>query len=267
MSGNILADLPKKILLAGDRSVVRNYVTKCVVADEFNATRFRSLYRKEPEIIPYGIDCNFFSSGTPGRIRERYGLDKSFILLHVGILSPLKNQMESIRCLEKLVHDIPGISLILAGKDNGSYKTELEAYIRSHNLTNQVIFTGHVSREEIRDLYHACDVALFPVHEQGSWLSPFEALCAKKPVIVSPSFTAQAIFRNEGIGIVSDSFSRTVLDIYKNPGYYSAIATRGGAWTERTLSWQQFGSRMLKVFENATGEYRKMARKRETAGS
>jgi len=251
-TGHGLGELSKRAILALDNWIVRNSIDITVVADQFNANRFRNLYGKDPIIIPYGIDCEFFSSGNGNIAHGQFAPNNRFILLQVGIISPLKNQMESIRCVDALKSDIPNILLILAGKDDESYKLILEKYISTHNLENHVYFSGHVSREEIRDLYHVCDVAIYPVHEQGSWLSPFEALCAHRLIIVSEEFTVKEIIRNEGIGIVTNALSDVIRDIHQNPGKYSGIGDMGATWTQQNLSWERFGNRMLKVFEDAT---------------
>jgi glycosyltransferase involved in cell wall biosynthesis len=248
---SFLLKLAKRAILKFDKFVVRHYVKNVIVADEFNAKRFEKLYGLEPEIINYGIDYEFFSRGNSERAKKRYSLNNNFIILQVGMLTPLKNQMESVKTIEKLKDKIPHLKLILAGWAEREYNLKLKKYIREKNLGKSVIFTGQLDRGEIRDLYHACDVFLHPIKPQGGWLAPFEALCAKKPIVVSPEMSASEIIKREKIGIVTDNYPEVIIEIYRNMNKYFEIGERGGEWVKTNLSWDVFCQKNLNLFQKA----------------
>lgn len=241
--------LVKKAVLKFDKFVVRHYIKNVVVADEFNAKRFEKLYGIKPEIINYGIDYEFFSQGNPEKVRKKYNLNNDFIILQVGILTPLKNQMESLKTIEKLRDKIPHLKLILAGLAEKEYNLKLEKYIREKDLAKYLIFTSQLKREDIRDFYHACDVLLHPIKPQGGWLAPFEALCAKKPIIVSPEMSASEIIKREKIGIVTDDYTSVIMEIYQNKDKYLEMAERGRQWVKNNLNWDFFCQKNLEVFQ------------------
>jgi glycosyltransferase involved in cell wall biosynthesis len=233
-----------------EKYVVKHYIDKVVVADNFNATRFEKLYGIEPHIDNYGIDCEFFSQ--PGKIRTKHEmrLDNKFVILHVGMLTPFKNQLESLRTIKKLKNKIPNLLLVMAGHWIETYKEQLDEYIRLYNLEDLIAFTGHISREKLRDFYYACDVLIHPIKSQGGWLSPFEALCAGKPVVVSQDMTASDILSKENIGIVSNQYDDVVMDIYRNPDKYAEMANKGAIWVKENLTWDKFCDGMVTVFDN-----------------
>jgi len=238
-----------EIITAIDKIVVRKCVDRVVVADEFNAKRFEKIYGIRPTIIPYGIDYEFFSKGDGRKARKMFDLDKSdFVLLQVGVLTPMKNQLESIRVVENLRTEITCIKLVLAGYGEDEYAQSLKKYVREHKLEKQVIFTGHLPRTIVRDLYAACDVCLFPVKPQGGWLSPFEALCSNRPIIVSTQMTAADIIARNKIGVVTDDFTKIVQDIYTHPEKYIKVARVGRKWVKKNLGWQKFCERMVETF-------------------
>jgi glycosyltransferase involved in cell wall biosynthesis len=232
-----------------DKSLVRNYIKYSVVADEFNFRRFEKIYGMKPEVINYGIDYGFFSKGNETGVKKRFDLNNKFTLIHVGTLTPLKNQMESIRVVEKLKDKIPSIKLLLVGWGEKNYKVVLEDYVKRKNLEKHVLFTGHLSRDVIRDLYKACRVALFPIKTQGGWLSPFEAMCSGIPTIVSSSITSSDIIKRNDIGIVTNDFSKAVMTVYKNRKKYVAMGKKGQKWVKNNLKWDDFSRKMLEVFE------------------
>jgi glycosyltransferase involved in cell wall biosynthesis len=244
-----IAEMKKRILLCIDRLIVGCSIKHVVVADEFNATRFRSLYHIEPRIIPYGIDYDYFSSGDGVEAIREFGLDGHFVVIQVGTLTPLKNQLESLKALVQLKDSIPSLKLIMAGHGNNDYSKGLESFIHQHGLEERVIITGHLNRETIRNLYKGCNLLLHPIRSQGGWLTPFEALCAGMPVIVSREMTAGTILERERLGQVTDDYARAVLYAYEHQQECRAEAQRGGQWVREHLSWDVFGNEMVRFFE------------------
>jgi glycosyltransferase involved in cell wall biosynthesis len=238
-------------ILDFDKYVVQHHIKNVVVADQFNEIRFRKLYGLNPHVINYGIDYDFFAQQARDREKKRAG---QFTVLHVGMLTPLKNQMESIKTIEKLKNTIPGIKLILAGFGEGHYLLSLQKYIREKQLEEHVEFTGHLSREHLRDLYHTGEVLLHPIKSQGGWLSPFEALCAQMPIVVSSEMTASNLVKKENLGIVTDDFANAIVDIYEKPAKYNENALWRAEWVRNKLSWDNFCEKMLEVFSKALND-------------
>lgn len=233
-----------------DRMVTGRYVNRVVVADEFNAERFERLYKTKPTIINYGIDFDYFSRGDGKDAEERFGLSGRFVVLHVGMLTPFKNQMASIRAVEELKDRVPGLRLVLAGSDeNANYASMLKDYVRKNDLGEHAIFTGHVDRSTVRQLYHAADVLLHPIRSQGGWLAPFEALCAETPVVVSPDMTASGIIKRNEMGLVTSDFSGAILDIHDRPQVYENMARNGAKYIKEHLGWDEYCRKMLDVFK------------------
>jgi len=233
-----------------DKFLIKNYVKYSVVADDFNFRRFEKIYGIKPEIINYGIDYDFFSKGNRENVERKYDLKNNFVLIQVGTLTPLKNQIESIKVVEKLKNKIPNIKLVLVGWGDEKYKQYLENYVKKNKLEKYVVFTGHLSREVIRDLYKACDVALFPIKSQGGWLSPFEALCSGIPIVTSSLITSSDIIRKNDMGLVTNDFSGAILKIYKNNENFRDMADVGRKFVKENLTWEIFSRKMLNLFEN-----------------
>lgn len=238
-----------EVITAVDKRVVRKHVNCVCVADKFNAARFKKIYGIKPVVIPYGVDYGFFSRGNGRKARKKFNLSKDdFILLQVGMLTPFKNQLESIKVVKNLEDKISKIKLVLAGCGANEYEELLRRYVHRSGLENRVIFTGHLPRTDVRDLYAACNVALFPVKPQGGWLSPFEALCANKPIVVSTQMTASDLIKRNKIGWVTEDFAKAIFDIYKNQTKYRMIAKRGRMWVKENLAWDKFCEKMVACF-------------------
>ncbi|MFH1776748.1 MAG: glycosyltransferase family 4 protein [Candidatus Omnitrophota bacterium] len=247
-----ISNLKRKALLTLDAFLVKRYVKYAIVSDTYNAQRFSGLYRIQPKVINYGVDFEFFKNGNKEKILKKYDLaPNDFVALQVGMLTPYKNQLESVKAVETVKGRIPNIKLVLAGFGQNEYSRMLEQYVKDKGLEKYVFFIGHVDRAEVRDLFAACNVVLHPIKSQGGWLAPFEALCAKKIIVVSPELTCANIIQNEDIGTVTTDLARTVEEIYFAPKHFELKAEKGCNWVKDNLNWDKFCSGMLETFKEA----------------
>jgi glycosyltransferase involved in cell wall biosynthesis len=235
-----------------ERYIVPRAMSNIVVADEFNFQRFKRLFGIEPRIINYGIDYKYFQHESSGATRQSIGIEEDdFAVLQVGMLTSLKNQMESLKTVARLKDSIPSIKLILAGYWDEEYLAQLKEYIEANGLEGHVKFLGHIKREQVRDLFHLCDVLLHPVGPQGGWLSPFEALSAGCPIVVSSRMTAADIIERQKVGVVTEDFVKAIGDVYEARDKYREMALHGQKWVMENLSWELFGDRMIESYQDA----------------
>ncbi len=239
-------------ILELEKRLVRKHVRDVVVADRFNAERFNELYGISPHIINYGVDYRYFAAYRE-KNRGRHD-PRHFTVLHVGMLTPQKGQIQSLRAIDALRNRIPDIRLVLAGSGEGEYRMALDEFIRKRNLESIIRFEGHVDRARIRELYHTSDVLLHPIGPQGGWLAPFEAIAAKLPVIVSKEMTASDLIQRESLGVVTDNFVDALLDIYKTRSRYDNRAVKRAEWVRDRLSWDHFCEKMFHIFSRAADD-------------
>ncbi|MEW6074794.1 MAG: glycosyltransferase family 4 protein [Candidatus Omnitrophota bacterium] len=240
----------RRIGLACDKFIVNHSIDTICVADELNAHRVKIRYGRESTIIPYGIDHeNFVKNDLDvSKIRKEFGIpEECFVLLQVGVISPQKNQLESLKALNVLVGQKINARLLLVGDGGASYKNVLNEYICRNNLSDSVIFTGHFSRSRTMELYMMADLCLFPVKDQGGWLAPFEALSLGKPVIVSETMGASCLIKKHNLGIVESDFSSAVLDFMHNRNKWENIAAGASIWVKSNLTWKRFTSQLEEV--------------------
>jgi len=231
-----------------DRRIVNTRVSEIVVADEANAAWVKRRYGRESRIISYGIEYERFQAGDGRAIRRRYGLDDAFVMLQVGMLTPQKNQMASLEALMGVLETVPRATLILAGDDTGPYAGEVRRVVAENKLKGRVIFTGQISKKDVADYYHACDVALFPVRAQGGWLAPFEALSAGRPVVVSDTMGAARLIRTRDLGVVTGDYAEGVIEVFRNREAALARAERGRRYVVENLTWEKFAEKHARLY-------------------
>ena len=229
----------RKLLEDYNRWLVKYQIKNVVVADDFNKYRFQNIYRITPRVIPYGIDYEFFN----------YGEDiphKRYTVLQVGTVSYYKNQIASVKAIEQVKKDIPDIQLIIIGKVCDKYGESVIQYVKDNNLSDNVMFAGHLPRTAVRDWYKSSDLVLHPVKAQGGWLTPFEALAAGRPVIVSKDITCADMIKVKNVAPVTDNFVWEIMHHWLNKLNKSDEGQQ--SFVKNFLSWDRFGFEMEKYF-------------------
>lgn len=240
-----------------DREIVRNSIDAITVADDFNHARALIRYKKNARIVYYGVNYDFFSGGNAETAIKKWNLKNKFVIVQSGMMTHTKNQLESVKAIETLKDKIPNLLLVLAGKGaNEGYEKEIKTYIKEHMLGNEVLLTGNLSRDDLRDLYATSDIGLYPVGQQGGWLAPFEHLCSAKPVIVSENLGAVSLFRTFHLGIITRDYAQGILDCYQNKETYAQRAIEARDFVKKNLGWDVFADALIEEFKRAWKKYK-----------
>jgi glycosyltransferase involved in cell wall biosynthesis len=238
------------------KDIVKRFVKKIIVADEANKERIKKIYGLDSEIIPYGVDYEFFNKKVTeeeiSECKKEYSLEDSFVITQVGFIAHTKNQLKTIEIFENVKKTIPNAKLVLAGPatPDGEYLKLVKDEIVKRNLYGQVEITGKLTREELRVLYNCTDVALLPVQAQGSWLSAFEAMSAFVPVVVSKEFTASNLIEKMGLGYVCSSTEEYVNAIIEATGKDKSTV-HSNQFVKENLTWDNFCKNMVEVFKDS----------------
>jgi len=228
---------------------------KVVVGDEFNAARFLALYKKKAHVINYGIDWEFFSNSDYGH-PPSYGFfgltGDDFVISQIGFIAPTKNQLRTIEIFKKIKEKIPHAKLVLAGKEVPGYLDLVRQKVAEYGLMGDVILTGFLPREKIRELYNISDCSIFPGAGQGNFLSVFESMSAGCPTFVADTIPCSSILAKNKIGNVCKSdeeFVESILEFSCTDKDKIAIQTvTENMWVEENLTWDKFCSKMFEVF-------------------
>jgi glycosyltransferase involved in cell wall biosynthesis len=230
--------------------VVKDSVDVGVAIDEFNAKRFEELYGLKAKVNYPGVGYDFYSEEYEPK--DIYGIKDNFTLIQCGMLTFTKNQIQTVEIFAEIKKKIPEAKLILAGYDKLSYAMHVQSKIRELKLTKDVIITGYIEKDEdLRDLVKCAKVKLTPIIEQGGWANTFEAIVAGKPTIVSDRATFSNLVKDNNLGVVTkiENFPETILNVYENYEKYEEHAKKGREWIKNNLTWDKYGERMIKIYD------------------
>jgi glycosyltransferase involved in cell wall biosynthesis len=243
--------LALRLAIAIDKFIVNSGVNSIVTCSELNSRLIKERYGRDSLAIHTGVDYDFFNADVPDA-RARLGLGDGPMLLQVGALVRRKNQILSIRALKTLKRHLSSIKLVLVG--DGPWKPILQEETDRLGLAEAVVFMGRVLEDELRSLYHACDVNLFPVVDQTWGLVPFEALAAEKISIVSKDAGDAGVVETMKIGFLSEptaeDLAKAVLFAFGNPKLVEEMVERGQRYVKQNLTWDKYARDVYAVFRN-----------------
>jgi glycosyltransferase involved in cell wall biosynthesis len=116
-------------------------------------------------------------------VRQRLGIEPEFILF-VGTVEPRKNLLTLARAFERIAKTHARLQLVIAGQ-KGWLSDDLMAYLKKSAIHDRVLFTGHLSDDDLRVLYSSCRVFVYPSLYEGFGLPLLEAMACGAPVVTS----------------------------------------------------------------------------------
>ena len=164
--------------------ILSRYTDTLITINDEDYQRASKFQAKRCFFVPgVGIDLKKFTSDRPVDENLRQELlttpESDFVILSVGELNKNKNHQVILKALSKL--DNPKISYTLCGR--GDLEDELKDLAVQLGVDRQIQFLGF--REDIRDIYAASDLFVFPSYREGLPVSLMEAIASGLPVIVS----------------------------------------------------------------------------------
>jgi 1,2-diacylglycerol 3-alpha-glucosyltransferase len=164
-------------------------------------------YQGDLEIIPTGIDLEQFKATSldPSKLDS---IKKTWAKpfphgLFVGRVSHEKNLETLLKTIKECKHEKHDWYLTVIG--DGPARASLEAYVKTHQLENNVFFTGMIKPVEIAYYYQIADffVSFSTTETQG--LTYIEAMAADLPVIAQSDQHLKAWIKEGESGYLIDS--------------------------------------------------------------
>jgi glycosyltransferase involved in cell wall biosynthesis len=153
---------------------VMQLATTVIVPSAYLASVF-SKYNVATEIVPNVIDLERFSPPASPCT------SKIPTLVVARNLEPIYDNATAIRAFAAVRTQHPSARLYVAG--TGSERTGLQALVHSLSLGDAVRFTGRLSPQEMRELYHRSVLMLNPSTVDNMPNSILEALASGLPVV------------------------------------------------------------------------------------
>ena len=179
--------------------------------------------------IHLGLDHELFRPGTEPR---------ADFLLYPARSWPHKNHVLLLEAFAELRRRHPGLELVLT-----SYDGPVPEGVRS---------LGHVSREELADLYRRASALVFPSLYEGFGQPPLEAMASGCPVACSNAASLPEVV-GDAARLFDPTSREELVDAVED------VLANGDAWRERGLvraaafSWEETARRHDEVYAELAG--------------
>lgn len=144
---------------------------------------------KNTTIVKNGIDTKIFKYDPSLRkaLRKKFNCGDAFVVLHIGRLSPVKNQSYLLKVFHELCKIKPNSILFIAG--TGELGAQLKSEAEELGIKDKVCFLGQYNN--VSELYSLSDVFLLPSLHEGMPLTLVEAQCSGLHCFVSSSISKE----------------------------------------------------------------------------
>jgi glycosyltransferase involved in cell wall biosynthesis len=110
-------------------------------------------------------------------------------LLIVAKVMKDKGILEAVKCLEFVRRYFPQATLEIVGREvDAQYSDRIKNYIQQNNLSDYIIFSGHVNSLDLAEKYNSSHLMVFPSKSEGSPKVVMESMaCGVSVVALSNS--------------------------------------------------------------------------------
>jgi glycosyltransferase involved in cell wall biosynthesis len=186
-------------------------------------------------------------------LRKRFSISGNY-LIHLGTLEPRKNLPRMIEAYARVRHrfeDCP--RLVLAGQAGWMFE-DVFSSIERLRLSNHVVHTGYLERNEAVCLLRAAHACVYPSLYEGFGLPVLEAMAARIPVLTSNVSSMPEVVGDTGILVDPksvDAIEAGLLELIENR---TASRQRVEAAYERAkqFTWENSARALAEVYTELT---------------
>lgn len=207
-------------------------------------------------LVYQGVNKNvFYPLKDPVRQQARQALTKRGIpesfLLFVGTIEPRKNLQNLFLAFSILKKSNKFKGKLVVSGMKGWMVEGLEEVIKKFSLTNDVIFPGYVSDDELRALYNLCEAFVFPSFYEGFGFPIVEAFSCGAAVITSNVSSCPEIAADAALTVNPynpDEIADAVVRIIDDPKLKNIMQARA-LHRAQNFSFQKTAAETLNVYQ------------------
>lgn len=230
--GKLTANVPREIL---------------VLSEKTRQAVWRS-YGRDALVVHAGVDLADFET-------EHRGSRAPFALLFVGKLHPQKDPLLGVRTLAALRD--AGVEATLTMVGDGPERAAVESLVRELGLTRSVRIEPVLSLESLVERYRSCDALLVTAGGHQSWgLTPFEALAAGTPSVLSPEIGAAELLGPAEAALIVPRNASAFADAVRRLASEADLAPRlvaNGRRLIAELTWERYADGCRAAYARALG--------------
>ncbi len=193
------------------------------------------------------------SDAERNHLRKTYGIERPF-LMYTGGIDQRKNITGLFHAFSRLLAQLgtSQYSLVIVGWEAKADKQNLLQLQQQAGLHDtDLIFTGHVSDDDLALLYNACELFVFPSWHEGFGLPVLEAMaCGKAAIAANSSSLPEVVGRKDALFDPRDNvaMAEKMADVLLNPAFRKDLE-RHGLEQAKKFAWKITASRAWDALE------------------
>lgn len=202
-------------------------------------------------VIPNGVEAAFqlLPFEEVKSFREKYlRSPEEICLLNVGSTHQRKNIITVLKVLKTLKDQ--GLSVRL-WRSGGKFMADQIAFIKTHNLEQDILDFGTVDKNTLIQLYNAAHILLAPSFYEGFGLTVLEAMACGLPVITSNVSSLPEVASNAAVLVEPTdikAISEAVVRLKQNSNYRQTWIAQGFTRAKQ-LTWKKSAEQLVSVYE------------------
>jgi glycosyltransferase involved in cell wall biosynthesis len=212
-------------------------------------------------VVPNGVEASFqpLPSQEVTSFRQKYRrFPEEICLLNVGSTHQRKNIITVLKVLKTLKDQGLSVRLWRLG---GKFMAEQAAFIKKHNLDQDILDFGTADKNILIQLYNAADVLLAPSLYEGFGLTVLEAMACGLPVITSNVSSIPEVVDNAAVLVEPmdiQAMSESVVRL-KQDSIYSQKLISQGFVRAKQLTWKKSAEHLVSIYEQLTSQQLELA--------
>jgi len=182
-------------------------------------------------------------------VRQKYGISGDFVLF-VSTIEPKKNLPTLLQAFRQLLDTYRVKTKLVVVGERGWLSEEVFETVRKLKLSDEVIFLGRVSSEELLWLYNAAQLLVHPALYEGFGLTPLEAMACGTPVIVSNVSSLPEVVGDAALLVDpkdAEGFAVAMWRVLRDPALRQELRQKGLCRAKK-FSWEKTARETLALY-------------------
>jgi glycosyltransferase involved in cell wall biosynthesis len=182
-------------LLIGSALII--FASKVIACSSYTKNKFKLLSSKI-DLLYLGVDNNFFNKKNNSDLK----IEGKINMIFPGDFRKGKNQELLISSLAKYLNSFPSEDIYLVLPGEGVYKSKCIELAKNLGLSDNVLFPGFLTKEEIINKINNSSIAIIPTNSETFGLCISEPFSSGRCVISRNVGVASDILRNGENGFI-----------------------------------------------------------------
>ncbi|HLP11132.1 MAG TPA: glycosyltransferase family 1 protein [Flavobacteriales bacterium] len=224
-----------------------------LTVSEFSKNDIAKTYQIDPEKITVGYnsaDESFKKSANIIDLRKKFSLENDYFL-SVGSIHARKNIERLLLAFDKFRQNTQKkVNLVLVG-NKYNWTTSMNKTFEGMKFKNDVIFAGHLTREDLVKAYSGAKALVFPSYFEGFGIPLIEAMQCECPVICSNATCFPEVAANAAVYFNAfdvDDMAKTMHEFYIDSALERDLIEKGKK-RAADFSWDKTAEIVWSVIE------------------